>query len=244
MCRRDWFLNTLGGYGSLAEHKLAWGGGDMFLGLKSWMLGFENWAVPTRSAIHIGPLPSVARKFWKYRKYSDSGQHGTGIGYLVALYVLGGEKLIMSSKFQNFMNDKHGIKVNDLANKAKKFAQKERKRISNMKQIDFDAMWQSPPWKTKTTYQEAQGQLKKKVGNTVKALKIEDWDVLKDIVEKYNVKSVLEFGAGISTVLLQDMNIKVTSIESNADYLAKLDPLLSNAIDVQLWDNKYDINFN
>ncbi|MCK4821931.1 glycosyltransferase family 2 protein, partial [bacterium] len=49
ICRREWFLNKetgIGGYGSLAEHKVSWGGGDMFIGLKPWLLGFKNWAVP------------------------------------------------------------------------------------------------------------------------------------------------------------------------------------------------------
>jgi len=58
ICRRNWFLNDLGGYGALAEHRLAWGGGDMHLGIKTWLLGYENWGVPCRPGIHIGPFPN------------------------------------------------------------------------------------------------------------------------------------------------------------------------------------------
>ena len=39
ICRRDWFLNELNGYGAFSKHRLSWGGGDMYLGLKTWMIG-------------------------------------------------------------------------------------------------------------------------------------------------------------------------------------------------------------
>lgn len=59
ICRRDWFLNDLGGYGVLTKHRISWGGGDMYPGVKPWLLGFKNWAVPCRPFIHIGPFPKV-----------------------------------------------------------------------------------------------------------------------------------------------------------------------------------------
>ena len=44
MCRRDWFLDRdkgLNSYGALSEHKISWGGGDMHIGVKPWLLGFK-----------------------------------------------------------------------------------------------------------------------------------------------------------------------------------------------------------
>jgi hypothetical protein len=73
ICRRKWFLNDLGGYGALSEHRLSWGGGDMYLGLKTWILGYQNWSIVSRPVIHIGPFPKVARQWMRYRVYKQSG---------------------------------------------------------------------------------------------------------------------------------------------------------------------------
>src|SRR4030066_216182 len=50
ICRRPWFLDKdqgLNGYGALDQHRVSWGGGDMHIGVKPWLLGFKNWAVPS-----------------------------------------------------------------------------------------------------------------------------------------------------------------------------------------------------
>ena len=244
MCRRDWFLNTLKGYDSLAKHKIAWGGGDMYLGLKTWILGYENWAVPTRAAIHIGPLPSIARKFWKYRRYSDSGEGLPGIGFMIALYAIGGDNLVDTEKFKNFLNDRFSVDTEKYKDHAKKIAQEEREHIERNKVINFNDMWDNPPWKTTTNYNDVKSEFKKKIGDASKCLKKEDWNVLNTLINDHKIKTVVEFGSGLSTVLMQRAGLKVTSFETDGDYLTKLDPLLSNDIDIRLWDNKADINFN
>jgi len=96
ICRKDFFLNTLRGYGALSQYKLAWGGGDMHIGIKPWLLGYENWAVPTRPGIHLGPLPQTVRgpHREKYRLYAASGKGTVCAGFLVSCYVLGGEEMM------------------------------------------------------------------------------------------------------------------------------------------------------
>ena len=216
----------------------------MYLGLKTWILGYENWAVPTRAAIHIGPLPSIARKFWKYRRYSNSGIGLPGVGFMIALYAIGGDKLVETEKFKNFLNDRFSIDTEKHKDYAKEIAEEERQHINKVKAIEFNAMWDSPPWKSETNYNDVKLELKKKVGSVVKSLKKEDWAVLSGLIDDHKIKSVVEFGSGLSTILMQRSGLKVTSIETDGDYLTKLDPLLSNDIDIRLWDNKSDVNFN
>ena len=116
ICRRDWFLDTergLGGYGALAKKRISWGGGDMHIGTKAWLLGFENWAVPTSPCIHIGPFPKtdsipgdinsthVSPKGddeEKYRLYGKSGNYPHTFGFLVSCFVLGGEPMMLRNK--------------------------------------------------------------------------------------------------------------------------------------------------
>jgi glycosyltransferase involved in cell wall biosynthesis len=245
MCRKDWFLNDMKGYGALSDNQLAWGGGDMYLGLKSWILGYENWAVPTRPVIHIGPLPAIARKFWKYRRYQKSGEGLPGLGYLVALFAIGGDSLVYDEKFSNFISNRHGIKVSKYAETAKRMAADERRYIEKNQSMTFDEMRHRRPWQSKTVdYNDALTRYRNAVGNSQKAIKQDDWDLIKGIVESNKIKSVLEFGTGLSTMLFQSMNLDIVSVDTDREYLTKLDCLFSNGLDVRLWNNKDDIDFN
>ena len=58
ICKRS-FWKDIRGYGALAQHKISWGGGDMHIGIKPWLLGFKNWAVPCNAGVHIGPFPKI-----------------------------------------------------------------------------------------------------------------------------------------------------------------------------------------
>lgn len=127
ICRRDWFNDRdkgLNGYGALAQHAISWGGGDMHIGVKPWLLGFKNWAVPCNPGIHIGPFPKIDTKPGnphvttigpdKYRLYAASGNGPHAMGFLVSCYVLGGipmmerNKAAITNRFGRFIDvDKH-----------------------------------------------------------------------------------------------------------------------------------------
>ena len=64
------------------------------------------------------------------------------------------------------------------------------------------------------------------------------WAVLDEIITKYNVKSVLEFGSGISTVLFDNLGIKVNSFETDLDHAYRVKQLVSDNIRINVWDNK------
>lgn len=172
ICRREWFLDKkkgLGGYGALAEHKLSWGGGDMHIGIKPWLLGFKNWAVPTSPGIHIGPFPKIdidenpnitkiapsahsargpqhisARD--KYRVYSVSGEGPHALGFLVSCYVLGGEAMMLRNKqaiinrFQPFIN------VEQEWEKAKRLGEAEKQWLDSRKVMSFEQLLERKPW--------------------------------------------------------------------------------------------------
>jgi hypothetical protein len=97
--RRKWFLETHGGYGFYAKKRVSWGGGEMYSAIKSWLLGFENWAVPCSPQYHIGPFSSsVERLGYHYRLYGSSGETKIGIGVLAAFYALAGEDGIIEAR--------------------------------------------------------------------------------------------------------------------------------------------------
>ena len=159
VCRREWFLDKekgLGGYGALSDHKLSWGGGDMHIGIKPWLLGFKNWAVPTSPGIHIGPFPKIDIKGKnpntvntsqdKYRLWSKSGQGPHTIGFLVSCFVLGDEammqrnKKVITEKFGRFIN------VKKWWEKAKQFGKDEKKWLDERKKITFEQFLKTQPW--------------------------------------------------------------------------------------------------
>lgn len=66
---------------------------------------------------------------------------------------------------------------------------------------------------------------------------IRDWEFLKDTIEKNNIKTVLEFGAGLSTLMLNDLGLKVTTYEDSQGWIDKIKAINPN-YDVRLWDGK------
>lgn len=159
ICRRDWFINDFNGYGALSQHKISWGGGDMHIGIKPWLLGFKNWAVPTNAAIHIGPFPKINRTTdnsseinekkgngYKYRLYWESGNFPHAIGFLISCYVLGGEKMMNRNKAA--ISERFGkyINVNKWWQKAMALGQDEKKWLDERKIMTFEELLERKPW--------------------------------------------------------------------------------------------------
>jgi hypothetical protein len=155
ICRKDFFEQTLNGYGALAEHKVSWGGGDMHIGIKPWLLGYPNWAVPTSPAIHLGPFPkpmnSKASPLAKYRLYKISGETPLCIGFLISCYVLGGEEMMERNKVK--INNRFGnyLNVKDNWERAKELGQKEKNWLDEVKVRTFEELLKTRPWDTYTS---------------------------------------------------------------------------------------------
>lgn len=150
ICRRDWYLNTLKGYGTHSDYKLSWGGAELLQQVKSLMLGYENWSIPTDPVIHIGPYtPEVVKTGqYKYRTYAANGNFPHGFGILAAYYVLAGDKVgLEHAKLgeEQFTN-RHQIKINDYWGKAKEIGQAEHEWLNHHKQYDYLELLEKRPW--------------------------------------------------------------------------------------------------
>ena len=158
ICRREWFLDKttgLNGYGALAQHSISWGGGDMHIGVKPWLLGFKNYAVPTSPGIHIGPFPKIdlgpdpnSAKVGpdKYRVYSTSGNYPHAFGFLVSCYVLGGEPMMLRNKSAIQSRFGRYIDIDKNWSKAIELGTDEKAWLDLHKVITFEELLTTKPW--------------------------------------------------------------------------------------------------
>jgi len=161
ICRRNWFLDKvsgLGAYGALSQHKVSWGGGDMHIGIKPWLLGFKNWAVPTRPCIHIGPFPKndltdnpaeskVANgSGYRYRLWSSSGTGPHALGFLVSCFVLGGEQMMNRNKSAIMSRFGRFINVEEWWQQAMVFGKDEKQWLDERKLMTFEQLLERKPW--------------------------------------------------------------------------------------------------
>jgi len=161
ICRRSWFLSDLGAYGALSQHRISWGGGDMHIGIKPWLLGFKNYAVPTNAAIHIGPFPKIDKtsdksnsvqikqdidNSYKYRLYSVSGETPHALGFLISCYVLGGGSMMVRNKAA--IQERFGryIDIPKNWNRAKELGQDEKAWLDERKTMSFEQLLETQPW--------------------------------------------------------------------------------------------------
>lgn len=86
--------------------------------------------------------------------------------------------------------------------------------------------------KDKTLEQE--GRFEFKFGNT--NITFEDWKFIRESIEKYKVKRILEFGSGLSTILLNELT-SVVSFETFEGVIKRMKAIDAN-YDIRLWDGK------
>jgi len=70
-----------------------------------------------------------------------------------------------------------------------------------------------------------------------------DWDFMRSTIEKNNVKTVLEFGTGLPTLLMNDLGLKVVTYETTQSLIDQIKKLNPN-IDIRLWDGKNLLEFS
>ncbi len=64
-----------------------------------------------------------------------------------------------------------------------------------------------------------------------------DWEFMLKAIKDSNSRIILEFGAGLSTLLLNDLNLKVTTFETNLEWIKKIKDIKPSC-DIRLWDGK------
>ena len=150
ICKRDWYLNTLKGYGAHSDYMISWGGAEVLQQVKSLMLGYENWAIATDPVAHIGPYtPAVIKTGqYKYRTYTANGNKPHGFGVLLAYAVLGGPEVgyehakIGEEQFTN----RHKIKVDDYWPAVLEMAAAEHNWLQDRKKYDYLELLETKPW--------------------------------------------------------------------------------------------------
>jgi glycosyltransferase involved in cell wall biosynthesis len=148
ICNRGWFLNTHKGYDFFAKERLSWAGGEFYIPIKSWLLGYECWAIPCSPQYHIGPFSSeIERRCgYHYRVYSDSGQGKPGVGILAAFHALGGDDGIEELKKTPQAYSQYGLNLNGDLDYAKSLAKEAREDISKRQVISFKELLEKRPW--------------------------------------------------------------------------------------------------
>lgn len=150
ICRREWFLNTLRGYGTHATERLSWGGAEALMQVKSLMLGFENWAIPTDPVIHIGPYtPEVIKTGqYKYRTYGANGNKPHGFGVLVAYAVLGGPIVgkVHAQRGQQQFENRHKFKPLSRWDEVWEMSKPEHEWLQERKVYDYEQLLLEKPW--------------------------------------------------------------------------------------------------
>ena len=158
ICRKS-FWNSIHGYGALSQHSISWGGGDMHIGIKPWLLGYENWAIPCNPGIHIGPFPKIDTigdnssdikapngDGYRYRLYGNSGNGPHTLGFLISCYVLGGEAMMNRNKAAITERFGRYIDVDKWWEKAKEFGKGEKEWLDSNKKLSFEELLEQRPW--------------------------------------------------------------------------------------------------
>ena len=65
----------------------------------------------------------------------------------------------------------------------------------------------------------------------------DDWEFIKEMIKIQNVKSIVEFGSGVSTQLFDSIGIKVDSFETMPEMIEKTKKMTPSAV-LNLWDGK------
>ena len=83
------------------------------------------------------------------------------------------------------------------------------------------------------------------------AIAEKDWDFIKDIIQKKKIKAVLEFGTGLSTLLISEI-AGVDTFETNSEWAEKIEAkALNGNIKFYIWngqdppeiERRYDLAF-
>lgn len=139
--------DAVGGYGFFARDRLSWGGGEFYMAIKPWLLGYENWAVPCSPHFHIGPFSDgVERLGYHYRTYSSSGKGKTGIGVLAAFYALAGEDGKEEALKTQKALKQYGIDVERDWPEARRLAEADWEWLKARQVLPFTEFLKKRPW--------------------------------------------------------------------------------------------------
>ena len=67
-------------------------------------------------------------------------------------------------------------------------------------------------------------------------LRYKRWVEIRKVIEENNIKSVLEFGSGVSTLLFSNLGLRLFSLETDLKYMSFVRDLCANKVHFIYWD--------
>lgn len=207
---------AIGGLGCCAEHALGWGV-LRYLGMKPWLLGYENWAVPEGVVYHFGEWPKTVRELVPYRTYQTSGEGRPGIAYAVAAYVMGGEEFLRSEYEWSALSRFSG-NVEEAVAEAKRIGGRDREWILANQKISLQELLANPPWPVEAdarragariepaeptiseAYRGLNAELHQRPGTPYGEKGHQQAERVKAVAKRHRCASILDYGAGKQTL--------------------------------------------
>lgn len=215
LIRRETY-EAIGGLGCCAEHALGWGV-LRYLGMKPWLLGYENWAVPEGTVYHFGEWPASVRDLVKYRTYGTSGEGPCGIAYAVTAYVMGGEEFLRE-EYEPAHLGRFSRSVEEAVAEAKRIGGREREWILAHQTISLQDLLANPPWPPDVPsrrggpplvpsqptisdeYRRLNEELHRRPGTTYGEKGHQQAERVKAVAKRFHCASILDYGAGKQTL--------------------------------------------
>ena len=215
LIRKDVY-EAIGGLGCLVEHRAGWGV-LRYIGMKPWLLGYENWAIPQGVVYHFGEWPESARAFAKYRTYQCSGDMRPGWPYAVAAYVLGGEEFLRE-EYEPAGMGRYFQSVESAVTESKRIGERDRQVILATQVRSLQDLFANPPWADSgpeippsgpssaigATITEEYRALNAALHNNSKCRfghkGAEQAEAVKAVAKQHRAISILDYGAGKQTL--------------------------------------------
>lgn len=146
ICKKS-FWDDIKGYGFVSNHKMAWGGAEIYLAIKAWMLGYNTYGIPCRPGIHIGPYRNM-KDFIRYRMWGKSGEHGLYFTTAVCSYIFG--ETSFPNKVMNIQPASVDRYDNSFFDKAIELGKEEKLWFDKKKVRSLDSFFEAFPHLLKT----------------------------------------------------------------------------------------------
>lgn len=218
LIRKD-VWHEIGGFGCCAEHGLGWGVLP-YIGIKTWVYGFENWAIPDGVVYHFGEWPEIVAKHAKYRTYQNSGHH-PGLGRAVALHVFGDEEMIRQQFAANKSFGRYFKSADEAVEKAREIGEVERNIRITKNMPSLRVLLSNPPWEQEkfatisAEYRQLNAGLHADESVKFGYKGHQQADAVVSTMTKHDCADILDYGAGKQTLSAE---LKSRGVDNIKDY--------------------------
>lgn len=106
--------------------------------------------------------------------------------------------------------------------------------------MTFDGSTVEIPHKSDDAFLELEHQWRRREGALARrAIRLSDWLFMRMLLERLSAQSYLEFGSGLSTLLVARFGVpRVLSLETDRAYLDHITPLMPASVELRQWNNR------